>query len=276
MNVFNLLSNNMDKKRWEESEINFLKDNYKERGFDFCVRSLPNRTLESIDRKISRLKLKKRSKVWTEDEVNFLKQFYAIKGSLFCVEKLNDRTIESVRLKAGKLGIDRDVVSRYNQIIAPDGYKHCPSCSQILPLGFYYRKNKKNEYDEEKTYRICRSCAMEKSKRNYRTHKSSSVERYRKNPIKKILSNLKTRSKSGGYPFDLDEDDIIIPDFCPVLGIPIIPNSNSDNSPSVDKFISTLGYVKGNVFVISKRANRIKCDANIEEIEKLLNWMKSK
>ncbi len=218
----------------------------------------------------------KRSKIWTKDEVNFLKEFYAIKGAVYCAEKLSDRTVESVRIKANRLNIDRDVVSRYNQTITPDGYKHCPSCSQILPLGFFYRKNSKNEYDEEKTYRICRSCSMEKAKRNYRTHKSSNVENYKKNPVKKFFQNLKGRAKRENILFNLDMEDIVIPEFCPVLGIPIITFSNSDNSPSVDKFNPKLGYVKDNIYVISKRANRIKCDANIEELEKVLFWMKSK
>jgi len=46
-----------------------------------------------------------------------------------------------------------------------------------------------------------------------------------------------------------------------------------DNSPSLDKLIPELGYVKGNITVMSVRANRIKNDATRQEIELLLHWM---
>lgn len=34
------------------------------------------------------------------------------------------------------------------------------------------------------------------------------------------------------------------------------------------------GYVKGNVHWISRRANRIKSDATVEELEKIISYMK--
>lgn len=276
INVINLLNNNMDKKRWEESEINFLKDNYKEKGLDFCVKELQNRTLKSVDRKISRLKLKKRSEVWRENEINFLKDNYSIRGSLYCAEHLSHRSLESVRIKANKLGLNRDLEKRYNRVIAPLGYKYCPSCDQILTESSFYKKNGVGEYDENKHYPTCRACARESARRCYRNHKSSNVENYKKNPIKKMFQNLKGRAKRENILFNLDMEDIVIPEICPVLGIPLIPFSSSDNSPSVDKFNPELGYVKGNIYIISKKANRIKCDATVEEVEKILIWMKSK
>lgn len=47
----------------------------------------------------------------------------------------------------------------------------------------------------------------------------------------------------------------------------------ADNSPSLDRFKPELGYVKGNIHVISTRANRIKNDATYNEIRKLFYWM---
>jgi hypothetical protein len=48
---------------------------------------------------------------------------------------------------------------------------------------------------------------------------------------------------------------------CPVLGIPIILGGKlSKNSPSLDKMVPGLGYVRGNVLVISHRANTMKGD----------------
>lgn len=56
--------------------------------------------------------------------------------------------------------------------------------------------------------------------------------------------------------------DIIIPETCPMLGIKLEfgfdKQGGNFNSPSLDRIIPELGYTKGNVMVISKRANMIK------------------
>ena len=62
-----------------------------------------------------------------------------------------------------------------------------------------------------------------------------------------------------------------------LLGIPIeIGNKGiwKDNSPSIDRKIPSLGYMKGNIWVISYRANRIKNDATVEELELLAKGMR--
>jgi len=61
--------------------------------------------------------------------------------------------------------------------------------------------------------------------------------------------------------------------MCPILGIPLIPGigAQSPNSPSLDRIIPSLGYVKGNIAVISYRANAMKNDATIDELESFSN-----
>ena len=86
---------------------------------------------------------------------------------------------------------------------------------------------------------------------------------------KRILSGAKNRAKKEGIQFNIELEDIIIPEFCPLLGIKLSltnDNSNIDNSPSLDKIIPSRGYTKGNVMVISHRANTIKSNASIDEI----------
>ena len=85
----------------------------------------------------------------------------------------------------------------------------------------------------------------------------------------------KKRAKKKGFEFNLELFDIPqILDLCPVLGIPIIINEGktapSDNSPSLDRIDSTKGYIKGNIRIISNRANRIKADATVDELRKVL------
>ena len=86
----------------------------------------------------------------------------------------------------------------------------------------------------------------------------------------KMLSRSKHRAKRDNLPFNLQIEDIHIPLICPVLGIKLEfakGGTAQDNSPSLDKIKPLLGYVKGNVWVISARANRIKYDATLEELE---------
>jgi hypothetical protein len=89
--------------------------------------------------------------------------------------------------------------------------------------------------------------------------------------------NAKTRAKKFNLPFDLRLDDIEVPDRCPVLGIELVRNSGGwrDNSPTIDRVQGCLGYVRGNVCVISLRANRLKSDASLEELQKLVNYVQA-
>ncbi len=86
-------------------------------------------------------------------------------------------------------------------------------------------------------------------------------------PRSYLLFNARVRAKRRGLPFSIVKEDIVIPEFCPVLGIGIVPafgkirRANKDHSPSLDRIIPELGYVPGNVMVISNRANSLKRDS---------------
>jgi hypothetical protein len=100
------------------------------------------------------------------------------------------------------------------------------------------------------------------------------------NPEKILWKTAKMRAKKQGVPFDITIEDIgKIPSTCPVLGIPMIigkgVGSQSDNSPTLDKYIPSLGYTKGNVFIISRKANQIKSSATTDEVSLLLKWMQT-
>lgn len=98
-------------------------------------------------------------------------------------------------------------------------------------------------------------------KRTTRTKKEYSYEYY-------VLARCKNRAKKKGIEFSLKLEDIIIPDFCPVLNIPLQKSDTglaSYNSPSVDRIDSTKGYTKDNIQIISWRANKLKADSTLEE-----------
>jgi hypothetical protein len=97
-------------------------------------------------------------------------------------------------------------------------------------------------------------------------------------PEEALLISARQRAAQAGVPFSITIADIIIPQFCPVLGIELRRSKGkgpSDFSPNLDRFVPSLGYVPGNVSVISNKANRIKNDATIEEIERVISWMRS-
>lgn len=68
----------------------------------------------------------------------------------------------------------------------------------------------------------------------------------------------------------MEVSDIHVPRFCPALGIPLYraggAAAQGPNSPTLDRVTPELGYVRGNVRVISSRANQIKSDATPEEL----------
>ena len=92
-----------------------------------------------------------------------------------------------------------------------------------------------------------------------------------------LAENGRHRAHECGVPFDLTEADIVVPDRCPVLGIELEIGTwgHTDFSPSLDRFVSSLGYVRGNVAIISNRANRLKADGDLAEHELLVQWMRS-
>lgn len=100
------------------------------------------------------------------------------------------------------------------------------------------------------------------------------------NPNYYFLNNARRRAKQQGVPFNLNIEDIRnmeIPERCPYLNIPIIKGEgrSSENSPSLDKIIIEKGYVVGNVEFISSRANRLKNDGKLEELEAIVNRLRS-
>ena len=140
----------------------------------------------------------------------------------------------------------------------------------------------KDEVQFAKNRNVCLICRNEQLKR-YRKDNSEAVKeqqkRYRlNNPEKQMLKHARERSKQKNLPFNIEEIDIIIPTICPVLGIPLKSGSGKGrmqpNSPSLDRIIPEKGYVRGNIVVMSSKANTMKSNATLEEIIKLGEFAK--
>ena len=77
-------------------------------------------------------------------------------------------------------------------------------------------------------------------------------------------------------PKKLEVEDIVIPLRCPILDIEIIRNKKEDlkdNSPSLDRIDNAKGYVKGNIMVVSNKANTMKSNASPEQLIKFAQWI---
>jgi hypothetical protein len=91
---------------------------------------------------------------------------------------------------------------------------------------------------------------------------------YEKRPHRRMLDAAKGRAKRKNIEFTISEKDIVINDFCPWLGLRLVRNKgrHRDNSPSLDRVDNTLGYVPGNIEVISQKANFIKNTATLDDL----------
>jgi|SRR2546425_614821 len=85
---------------------------------------------------------------------------------------------------------------------------------------------------------------------------------------RELLYSVKSRAKELGLPFNLRDADVEIPERCPVLDIPLKFNNEKSgpDSPSIDRIRPEHGYVRGNVRVISMRANALKSNGKPEEL----------
>jgi hypothetical protein len=187
--------------------------------------------------------------------------------------------------KCTKCGIEKDVSYFYkkgkNRLRS-----ECKDCFKSLAKKWYYEqdgKKAKQTYNRNWYYK---NGGQEK---NAVTHKKWYYEnggreitskRHRENRINNpnidLLRGARKRAKEKNIPFDITAEDITIPETCPVLGIQLQIGEKvvCNNSPTLDRIKPELGYVKGNIQVMSFRANMLKNNATVEELQKVLEHLK--
>lgn len=83
--------------------------------------------------------------------------------------------------------------------------------------------------------------------------------------------------KASGHTWTITKEDLAWPTHCPVLGWELdYTGTDHQRGWSIDKFDPALGYVPGNVTIISRLANTIKSNATIEQVEQVAAWMRKK
>lgn len=145
----------------------------------------------------------------------------------------------------------------------------CNCCGCDKPEEEYALRTEK--YREGKRRKTCRACVADMQRERYERHKRTAWFKLR-------ATRARARAQYLKVPCDLDAEylESIWTGFCPVLEIPLdkLADRTSEEAAELDRFIPDKGYVKGNVYFISRRVNRLKNNATVAELEKLLEWMK--
>lgn len=134
----------------------------------------------------------------------------------------------------------------------------------VIPARILKRRKQKEEIDK-----ALDGIVKKQGNAAYKRNAEKLKNRREKHPEQEILLRAKSRAKEKGLDFNLEIQDILIPTHCPILGIPLVPNNGTI---SIDRIIPSLGYVKGNIWIISKKANTMKNNATPEELRLFGKW----
>jgi len=115
-----------------------------------------------------------------------------------------------------------------------------------------------------------------------KTHGGSSMFASVDDRVKfQILQHVRARTRHKGYETDLELSDLPkLGDVCPVLGIKFKKQKGplADESVSIDKVNPNLPYLKkykDNLRFISYKANRIKNNATLDELKKVVAYVEN-
>lgn len=127
----------------------------------------------------------------------------------------------------------------------------------------------------------CVECVKAKTKERFANNreavKAARRRYHRANTVMILLTSARARAKQQRVPFNLRREDVTIPTHCPVFGmkLEIGPGKVHSASPTLDKIRPELGYVRGNVAVISYKANRLKSNATPDDLETVARWLRA-
>ena len=91
------------------------------------------------------------------------------------------------------------------------------------------------------------------------------------------FNRKKANALKVGYTWSITFGELEWPTKCPILGIELdyFAETRQENSPSFDRVDSSKGYDKGNVIVLSWRANRIKNDGTPAEHRAIADYIET-
>ena len=133
-------------------------------------------------------------------------------------------------------------------------------------------KEKKRLYDIE--YR-----KLNKNKRSMQNkihYDSIRKQKFIENPQHYLWYVARTRARKYNTEFNIEESDIIIPVYCPILNCKLEKGEGYlFNAMSLDRVDNTKGYIKRNVRVISRKANLLKSSLTLDVLENIIKYIKN-
>lgn len=139
------------------------------------------------------------------------------------------------------------------------------ACKTCIDNGIRKWRNNHQEYDKAR----CNKWYKENLKhcKEY-AHQTEIDPKYKNNRqwtkarwVAYTVSRCRKRASEKNLPFNIDGSDLVpLPEFCPVFAVRLDYNAGPEKRihAAVDKIIPSLGYVKGNVRIISNAANWAK------------------
>ncbi len=176
------------------------------------------------------------------------------------------------------------------EIEIPIGHKICSKCKEDKNNTDYYWYYKNNKITQVSCCKECNSYinANRKFKDGYTENQrlkralkretnpefkqkqiDNSKNSSKRNRHRNLFYRAKARAMKRGLEFDLNFEDLYIPEYCPLLGVKLElgTKGNYDNTPTLDRIDNSKGYTKDNVMVISMKANSMKNSASFNELK---------
>lgn len=153
--------------------------------------------------------------------------------------------------------------------------KECTKCGKTKPLDDFFN-SAKGKYKKTSKCKVCGAKASKEWFANNRDkEREYSNRKYRRNLKTNLICSARKRARQKGLEFRLTQDDIEIPEFCPILGCKLQVGDGKQHwlSPTLDRLDPTKGYTPENVWIISHRANTMKSNATCDDLLKFKDWI---
>ena len=181
------------------------------------------------------------------------------------------------KLQRNEIKLELEEQENYSRI--------CPVCNKLLDISHFSLDRRSNDGRRW----LCKECEVlhnsinqGKDKNYFKKLRLQVDSNYREiinsqkrkscynNHESVLLRHAKQRALKNNLEFNLELSDIVIPEICPILEVPFIMGTKGDYmyTPSIDRIDNSKGYVKGNIQIISMKANTMKNSATPEELKK--------
>lgn len=171
----------------------------------------------------------------------------------------------------------------------------CKDCAKQAAMEWRRQNPQKVRENQQKNYQRNKDQYVEYAKqwrenntdriRQYYQENKEAIKEKRKgksNLLREMFRGAKHRASDNCLPFDLtiEHMESIALDHCPVTGELLDwdlqfsqEGKRNPHAPSLDKIVPSLGYVQGNVAIISNRMNTLKSDMTLEQLNQLIEYV---